>query len=321
VAVSGASGTCTGDVTREVMVTFSAPLQSAGSFQILLQKGTDGNTLLDECGEETPVGSTLPFSVKDTVNAAFTYTIGYGCVRDTVRYFHTGANGVNQWRWQLDEGQSSTLQNATALYSIFNQKTAKLTVSNGFCSDSSEQTITLENFLKADFTVFEDNCPNETVSFTSAAQGRIVGHLWEFGDGGSSMDKDAVHTYGTPGQQTAFPVRYTVLDQFGCRQTAVKNVNIYGSCYLAMPTAFTPNGDGKNDVFRVLNAIKAEDLELTVFNRWGQVVFRTKDWKKGWDGKINGELQPTAAYVWLLRYTDRDTKKKVEQKGTVMLVR
>jgi gliding motility-associated-like protein len=321
VVVTGASGNCTGAVTREVVVRFSAPLQSAGNFQIRLQKGADGNTLQDECGEETPVGSALPFSVQDTVDAAFTYHIGYGCERDTVVYFHNGANGVNQWQWQLDEGQSSTLQNATALYSIFNQKRAKLWVSNGFCTDSSEQTIALENFLKADFTVFEDNCPNEAVSFTSMAQGKIVGHLWEFGDGGSSGEKDAKHTYANPGRQTAFPVRYTVLDEFGCRQTAVKNVNIYSSCYLAMPTAFTPNGDGRNDVFRVLNAVKAEDLELTVFNRWGQVVFRTKDWKKGWDGRINGELQPTAVYVWLLRYTSRDTKKRVEQKGTVMLVK
>jgi gliding motility-associated-like protein len=60
---------------------------------------------------------------------------------------------------------------------------------------------------------------------------------------------------------------------------------------------------------------------MIVFNRWGQVVFRTRDWKKGWDGRIKGELQPTGVYVWLLRYTARDTKKKVEQKGTVTLVR
>ena len=321
VTVTGASGACAAGSTKEVIVTLSAPLQNAGSFRLLLQKGADGNTLINECGEETLAGSALPFAVKDTVNAAFTYAIRYGCERDTVLFAHNGANGVDQWQWQLDEGQAGTGQNPVALYRIFNPKKAKLVVSNGFCTDSSEQTIVLENFLKADFTVFEDNCPNEAIAFTSAAEGRVVGHLWEFGDGNSATDKDPAHTYANPGQQTAFPVRYTVLDQFGCRQTATKNVNIYSNCYLAVPTAFTPNGDGRNDVFRVLNAVKAEDLELTVFNRWGQLVFRTKDWKQGWDGRINGAPQPTAVYVWLLRYTHRDTKKRVEQKGSMTLVR
>ena len=96
---------------------------------------------------------------------------------------------------------------------------------------------------------------------------------------------------------------------------------IYSSCYLAVPTAFTPNGDGKNDVFGVLNAVKAENLELLVFNRWGQAVFKTGNWKQGWDGKVNGVPQPTNVYVWFLRYTNRDTKKRVEQKGTVALIR
>ena len=49
--------------------------------------------------------------------------------------------------------------------------------------------------------------------------------------------------------------------------------------------------------------------------------FRTKDWKQGWDGKIDGVPQPTSVFVWFLRYTNRDTKKEVQQKGTVTLIR
>jgi gliding motility-associated-like protein len=88
-----------------------------------------------------------------------------------------------------------------------------------------------------------------------------------------------------------------------------------------VPNAFTPNNDGRNDLFKVLNAVKTEDFELTVYNRWGQLVFQTRNWKQGWDGKLGGREQGTAAYVWLLRYTDRDTKKKIEQKGTMVLIR
>lgn len=318
---AAAAGSCTNETTKEVLITLSQTLQTAGNFRLLLQRGSDGNTLMDECGEETPVGSSLAFTVKDTVNAAFTYQINYGCEQDIVSYLHPGGNGVNTWRWRLDEGQASSQQNPVGTYRVFNQKKVTLFVSNGFCTDSSEQTIVLENFLKADFTVLEDNCPNEAIPFTGMAVGKVVSHLWQFGDGRTASEKNPTHTYAAPSQYTVYPVRYTVLDSFGCQQTVVKNISIYPSCYLALPNAFTPNGDGKNDFFRALNAVKADNLELLVFNRWGQVVFKTKDWKQGWDGRIKGELQPTGTYVWLLRYTERDTKKKVEQKGTVTLIR
>lgn len=321
VTVITGGGVCTNSKTKEVLVTLSKPLPAAGAFKIILKKGTDGNTLLDECGEETLAGSMLSFSVKDTVNADFTYAIHYGCVKDSVDFSHPALNGVNSWQWNLDERQQSSLQNPQGLYSVFDQKKIALIVSNGFCSDTSEQTIILENYLKADFTVYEDNCPLEPVPFAGTAKGKIAAHSWDFGDGGTATNVNPSHAYMVPFQQTAYTISYTVTDSFGCTNTAQKRVIIYSSCYLAVPSAFTPNGDGKNDAFRVLNAVKAENLELIVFNRWGQVVFKTANWKQGWDGKINGMLQPTSVYVWTLRYTNRDTKKKAEQKGTVVLIR
>ncbi|RYF86230.1 MAG: PKD domain-containing protein, partial [Chitinophagaceae bacterium] len=209
VSVTNAAGVCTNGKTKEILVSFSSPLQVAGNFQIVLKTGSDGNTLIDECSEETPAGSALPFSVKDTVNADFTYAIRYGCSKDTVNYFHPGKNGVNTWKWTLDEGQQSSLQNAQGIYSVFNQKKIQLVVSNGFCSDSAEKTVLLDNFLKADFTTFEDNCPLEPVPFTSQAVGKISGHNWDFGDGGFSNVKDATHIYAVPNRQTVYTINYT----------------------------------------------------------------------------------------------------------------
>lgn len=321
VGVTAGGGSCTNGTTKEVVVTLSKALQAAGNFQIFLKKGNDGNTVLDECGEETPAGSVLPFSVKDTVNAAFTYVINYGCVKDTISFFHPAQNGVNNWKWGLDEGQRSILQNPEGLYSVFTQKNIQLIVTNGFCSDTSAQTVLLENYLKADFSVFEDNCPSEAILFTSLAKGKIINHDWDFGDGGSTTGANPSYIYAAPLRQTAYNVRYTVTDSFGCESTAQKKIQLYSSCYLAVPTAFTPNGDGRNDAFGVLNAVKAENLELLVLNRWGQMVFKTTNWKQFWDGKVAGAPQPTSVYVWFLRYTDRDTKKRLEQKGTVALIR
>src|SRR4029079_5403958 len=137
------------------------PLYQAGNFTVTLRTGSDGNTIRDECNQETPAGSFLNFSVKDTVNADFTYQISYGCSTDTVNFFHRGGNGVNSWLWNLDENKTSNQQNPQALYKNFNSKKVSLTVTNGFCSDTSSQTFKLDNFLKADFDTYEDICPNE----------------------------------------------------------------------------------------------------------------------------------------------------------------
>jgi gliding motility-associated-like protein len=287
----------------------------------MLKQGTDGNTLFNECGEQTLPGSSVSFTIKDTVNADFNYTIGYGCTIDTIAFFHPGNNSVNNWRWELDEGRQSNNQNPLGLYSFFNEKTVQLLVSNGFCTDSSQKKIILENFLKADFSVFEDNCPSELIPFTNASQGRITNYSWAFGDGGTSDSANPHHVYLPPNRQRAYNVILNVTDSFGCQSIAQKTVLIYSSCYLAVPNGFTPNNDGKNDFFYPLNAIKTESLNFLVFNRWGSLVYKTNNWKKGWDGKVNGVAQATGTYVWLLRYIDRDTRKAMQQKGTVTLIR
>ncbi len=322
VSIASLSGLCNGaTTTREITITLANPLVQAGQFTLTLQNGRDGNTLLDECGEQTPAGSSLSFTVKDTVSAQFSYNIGYGCTADTVAFVHNGENGVDSWQWNLDENQRSTLQNPVGIYQVFNEKTITLKVSNGFCSDSTTQKIVLDNFIQADFTVFEENCPAEPIAFTSTAKGAIVSHSWDFGNGSRSNAASPTHVYAAPQRETPYNVRYTVTDQYGCEHTVQKKVIIYASCYLAVPSAFTPNGDGLNDVLRPLNAIKADQLEFRVYNRWGQLLYKTTDWKQGWDGKVNGKAQPTGVYIWMLRYKSRDTQQLLEQKGTAALIR
>ncbi|HEV7331314.1 MAG TPA: gliding motility-associated C-terminal domain-containing protein [Flavisolibacter sp.] len=87
-----------------------------------------------------------------------------------------------------------------------------------------------------------------------------------------------------------------------------------------IPTAITPNRDGKNDEFSALVFGKTEKFELTVYNRWGQVIFYTVDPRKGWDGKLAGLVQETSVYVWTCRYQLQGGKEVIE-KGTVTVVR
>jgi gliding motility-associated-like protein len=89
-----------------------------------------------------------------------------------------------------------------------------------------------------------------------------------------------------------------------------------------IPNAFTPNGDGKNDVFRIFGT-PPENItkyDFRIFNRWGQKIFGTTNIEDGWDGKLNGQYCPAGVYVWELSYED-SKKTKVTNKGTVTLLR
>jgi gliding motility-associated-like protein len=106
----------------------------------------------------------------------------------------------------------------------------------------------------------------------------------------------------------------------GCQDTASEQIFKFQTCNISVPNAFTPNGDGKNDFLYPLNAYAATDLRFQVFNRYGQLVFETRDWTKKWDGRMNGQLMASGTYVWMLSYTD-GSGKKLSQRGTTILIR
>lgn len=89
---------------------------------------------------------------------------------------------------------------------------------------------------------------------------------------------------------------------------------------ISMPTGFTPNGDGMNDVFKPMNT-NVEFMEMQVYNRWGEKIFETNDYKDGWDGTYKGVLQPMGVFAYFIEYRlDGQTQTKT-QKGSITLLR
>jgi len=98
------------------------------------------------------------------------------------------------------------------------------------------------------------------------------------------------------------------------------NTNVDYTDAIFVPSAFTPNGDGKNDIFKV-GSISFQKLEeFRIFNRWGQEVFYTTDPKKGWDGTFNGQSQEMGVYNYIIRLAYPDGKVDT-YKGSVTLIR
>lgn len=115
--------------------------------------------------------------------------------------------------------------------------------------------------------------------------------------------------------------RLQVSTDNGCTDSAFITVKVYKTLpAIFVPTGFTPNGDGKNDILRpIIAGIQKVEL-FNIYNRWGQLIFTTSENGKGWNGSINGEPQQAGTYVWMVKAIDYNGAPYF-QKGTVTIIR
>lgn len=98
-------------------------------------------------------------------------------------------------------------------------------------------------------------------------------------------------------------------------------VGVYSKNVLLIPTGFSPNGDGINDVFKVVKHLNVKTLNyFEVYNRWGQKIFSTTNIEQGWDGTFNGEPVPTGSYSWQILLTNYDNEK-IGKSGSIDILR
>lgn len=321
VSISKVASNCTADYTSTIRIELTTSLQKKGTFTIKVKKGTDGNTLLDNCTQELPAESSLSFNVYDTVNADFTFSLSRGCEEDTVNYFHEGKNEVNSWIWKFNDQPQSNQQNPTILYKIAGLKETELIVSNGACSDTEKVIIYSKELFKPDFETINSVCPGDKIPFKDKSQGDIINWFWDFGNGNEFNGKNPPEQiYTTAASNYTVPVKLIVTNTSGCKDSTIYILDVVANCYIAVPSTFTPNNDGLNDFLYPLNAYKARNLKFIVYNRYGQMVFYTEDWTKKWNGKYKGKPADGGVYIWLLSYTDINNNK-VETKGTVLLIK
>lgn len=324
VSIIGATGNCnSNNLADTVLLQLNGPIQTEGDYTVSLVVGNDGNGILGECHQPANIGQLVSFHTADTVSADYSYTLNKNCKVSTFTLSHDGAHKVNSWKWSFDDQSTSTLQNPTKVYGNFGDKTIQLIASNGVCTDTVLKAVTLEQTLGALFFVDSGPyCPLDVVSAKNESFGTIVNYLWDYGNGNTSAGADPANQQYFPTQKEQdYTIRLIVTDSLNCRDTADHHILAVTSCYIDVPTAFSPNGDGINDFLYPLSAYKAIDLYFAVFNRIGQKLFETKDWTKKWDGTIKGNPADIGTYVWMLRYTMKDSGKKIFRKGTTVLVR
>lgn len=117
-------------------------------------------------------------------------------------------------------------------------------------------------------------------------------------------------------------VYYVTGEEKGCISDPDSIIVIVSENSMYIPNAFTPNGDGLNDVFHILNPVFYPKFELQIFNRWGQAVFSSDDILQGWDGTYQGVDQEVGTYVWIITYEKENEPGKIfTLKGDITLLR
>ena len=323
VSITGVSLTCGArNTTPVIRINFASPVLTAGTYQVELTTGTDGNTLADECGMVTAAGASVNFQVLEGVSARFTYTIQPSCKDNIVAYLHSGGSGISSWNWNLG-APVANIPNPVINYPDAFQQTVSLTVTNGICTDTHSELISVDNKLNASFEVPTLLCPGEPLKILNTSKGNIDHWEWDFGNGNtaiSSTPPDQVFVSSATDQQ--YVIRLIAGNtNLNCFDTVSHIVKVPVNCRIAVPGAFTPNNDGRNDFFYPINGHIAKEFDFQVYNRNGELVFATKDWSRKWDGKRNGIPQTPGVYVWMLSYIEEGSNRRTFLKGTVMLIR
>jgi gliding motility-associated-like protein len=201
------------------------------------------------------------------------------------------------WNWNFGDGNTSTVVNPQNTYSSTGVYNVNFTVtSNRGCSDIAVKTVTVHARPHADFAISSSTVlAYENVSFTdqSSPAGTMASWYWNFGNATSTL-QNPNNSFPDKGIYT---VTLAVIDNNGCADTAKKDVLVY--LLPMVPTAFTPNHDGHNDVLYVKGGPYAS-MYMRVYNNWGELIFESRDQEVGWDGTYKGEPVPLGVYVYIL---------------------
>lgn len=174
-------------------------------------------------------------------------------------------------------------------------------------------TPTLTTIFDPDIT-FIDSSYNQYETMFNAS---IIGWEWNLDDGNIMTTPYFVHTYNNYGE---YDVSLIVTNSYGCKDTVTKRIKILPEFRFWVPNAFTPTGDGLNDIFLPI-VIGVEDYQLEIFDRWGEKIFFTNNTKQGWNGYYKGVLCKEDVYVWKISFKNVVSRKYEEHLGHVTLLR
>lgn len=269
-------------------------------------------------------GSSCPDSIERIVkvypdfNANATFN-GKLCPDEPISFFDLSTatfNPINYWKWNFDDGSPfSFLQNPTHIFSNVG-KTFNVTLISGSafgCRDTATVPINIPAvnvFAGLDTTVVRD------IIFNLNGTGALS-YTWSPSTYlNNPFVSNPSANFPTPG---LYPHEVTGITANGCVDKDTINITVANWPYLNLPNAFSPNGDGKNDIFKILNAGYSKLNYFRIFNRWGQEIFFSNNFRLGWDGTFKRRLCDLGTYFWVVGVVGPDGKE-YKFKGDVNII-
>jgi gliding motility-associated-like protein len=250
-----------------------------------------------------------------------------GCYPHTVNFNNTTVDGTN-CTWDFGDGTTgSGCSGVSHTYTSSGLYTVTLTVENASGCVSSR---TFTNYIEvtgppiADFTAdpMVTDITDPEVNFTNESVGGND-FTWNFDDGSGSVSTyDATHMFpeDEPGDYIVTLVASNGPD---CADTARLLIRVEDVILFYVPNTFTPDGDGFNPTFQPVftSGYDPQDFQLLIFNRWGEVIFESRDASIGWDGTYNGQLVKDGTYIWTIEFQETMSDQRHYHQGHVNMLK
>ncbi len=277
-------------------------------------------------GKEQQVTITSPFPVADFEPST------QGCVPFEVQFYNNSLYS-NEYRWHFGDGVISVEENPKHEFIDAGEYEVMLIAIGDGGRDTTYRLVTVFENPLADFELVSNLIliPHESLEVINKSELASY-YFWEFGDGGTSTEFEPVYYYDTPGVYDVLLTAYTDTDP-QCIDTKIleAGLRVDEACQVLFPNAFKPITTGPtggtydpsnpNAVFLPLyEGVDEEKYVLEIYNRWGELIFRSTHPDIGWDGYFRGKLASMDVYVW--KVSGKCTNGRIINKsGDVTLIR
>ncbi|BAV07136.1 gliding motility-associated C-terminal domain-containing protein [Filimonas lacunae] len=319
----GVNGTrvlsASGNYSFEWLFNGTAVQGNATDTILVSATGTYTAAATDNNGCVAPATNSLAITRLLPAQPAFSYD-SY-CAGTAVQ-FSNETNVVNSgtvsYSWTSGDGQNSSDAAPQFTYLAAGNYTAALTVTPDVCP-SLAATVTKVIPVVVPVTGEQLATVNTTAGLpTTLAARQLTNASYSWSPSTGLSATNIYNPVTTLGANQLYNIRMDFPS--GCVTVDTLLVTAFVTNDILVPNVFTPNGDGQNDLlYANLRGVKQLNY-FRVFNRWGKKVFETADVNKGWDGRVNGELQPLATYVWTAEGVD-ENGRTMHRQGSVTLLR
>ena len=282
--------------------------------------------ILDGCGSED--ADTIEFNFHPVPEIDFSPNLFNGCQPLVVKFNqNTPYIDGQTYLWDFDNNQQDNVSDEYSPEHTF-KESGMFDVSLTITSDKNCKTRkTVSNLINvyekpiADFIAEPEvvSLIKPEIFFENLSTSTDTCY-WNFGSGDTSNAVNPVHYFTESGE---IDVELLITTFQGCKDTVMEKIIVEDPITFYAPTAFSPDGDGINDVFKIYGTgINKDNFELYIFDRFGEIIYFTDNIKEGWNGKSkNGSLESqTGTYTWLCSYKDiQDNDRK--QTGNVILLK